>query len=182
MFKTMTLVLVLAAAACGGSKKDEATTPPTTTQPQALPVEGATTTLALGEMKLWDVNKNKALIIHADGTIELEGTKAAKVTADGKIVKIDTGEVGFTLEADGSVKGPQGVDTGAKITADGTLTTGDKTITIGDDGMLAGGNASAPPLKIEGASDVNLKRTALFVLVALLGSADPAASSTTGPS
>ncbi len=164
MIKSLSLVLALAATACGGgSKKPEPTTPPTTATAPAA----ATTTLALGEMKLWDVHKNRALLIHADGLIEVDGHKSAKVTADGKIVKADTGEVGFTLEADGTVKGPDGVDTGAKISADGTLAIKGQTITVDATGMLVGGNEGAPPLKIEGATDANLKRTALFVLVAL---------------
>jgi hypothetical protein len=170
MMKSLSLVLALAATACGGgSKKVEPTTPTTTT---ATATAGATT-LSIAEMKLWDVNKNRALIIHADGLIEVDGHKSAKVTADGKIVKADTGEVGFTLEADGSVKGPNGVDTGAKISADGTLAVKGQTITVDDKGMLVGGNEGSPPLKIEGATDANLKRTALFVLVALTTGGEP---------
>jgi hypothetical protein len=179
MMKSLTLVFALAATACGGgSKKAEPTTAPiTTTAPTA-----AAGTLTIAEMKLWDVNKNRALIIHADGLIEVDGRKPAKVTADGKIVKADTGEVGFTLEADGSVKGPNGVDTGAKISADGTLAIKDQTITIDDKGMVIGGNEKAPPLKIEGATDANLKRTALFVLVAMMTATEPQSTVTSGSS
>ena len=165
MMKSLSLAFLLAATACGGGSKTAEPTTPTTTA-TATPTAAATT-ISIAEMKLWDVNKNRALIIHADGLIEVDGHKPAKVTADGKIVKADTGEVGFTLESDGSVKGPNGLDLGAKISADGTLAIKGQTISVDDKGMLVGGNEGAPPMRIEGATDVNLKRTALFVLVAL---------------
>jgi len=167
MMKRIAMTLVLAAAACGGGSKKA---PETTT---TAPVEAtAVTALTLGELKLVDVNKNRALLIHADGTIEVDGQKPAKVTADGKIVRVDNGEVGFTLEADGSVKGPGGADIGAKVNADGSLAIDGKTISLDDKGMLIGGNPEGPPLKVEGATDVGLKRTAMFVLVAMLSGAE----------
>jgi hypothetical protein len=176
--KSLSLVLALAASACGGgSKAAEPTTPATTAA--TTPAAATSTTLSIAEMKLWDVSKNRALIIHADGVIEVDGQSAAKVTADGKIVKAATGEVGFTLDADGSVKGPNGVDTGAKITADGTLAMTGKTLTIDDKGMLLGTDEAAPPLRIEGATDANLKRTALFVLVAVMSGGEAKTDATT---
>jgi len=170
MMKTLSLALLLAAVtACGGGSKSAPATTTATTASMDATVE-----LALAEMKVIDLNKNKALLIHADGTIELEGMKAARVTTDGKIVKIDTGEVGFTLSPSGAVSGPDGKDLGISLSADGVITTGDKTISIDAAGELIGGNPDAPRMKIEGATDVKLKRTALFVLIALTGSASAA--------
>ena len=172
----MKLALALVfAVACGGggSKKPDTTTPPVNDTPGVTasgPVE-----MELGELKLIDVNKNKALLVHADGTIELEGQKPAKVTKDGKIVKIDTNEVGFTLNGDGSISGPDGKSLEVTLSADGVVTHGDKKISLDDKGMLLGGNPDAPQMKIEGATSPGLKRTALFVLIALTSPMPPKA-------
>lgn len=168
MFKTLALALVLASAACGGGSKKAATP---ATEPTTVAATGVT--LSLGEMKIVDETQNKSLMIHADGTIEVEGQKPAKVTADGKIVTMADNQTQMTLDPDGSIKGPHGADLGAKLGADGSLTMGDQTISIDDMGMIKGGNASAPQLKIEGATDANLKRTAMFVLIALMSGAEP---------
>jgi hypothetical protein len=176
MLKSLSLsfVLVLTTAACGGGAK----TAPTPAAPIAdtAPVAASGTTLALAEMKLVDVNKNKAILIHKDGTIEFEGQKPAKVTADGKLVKADTGEVFFQLQPDGSIKTADGTDVGVKISPDGALTMGDKTISLDDTGLLVGGNPNAPQMKVEGATDANLKRTAMFVLVVITAPAAPPAA------
>lgn len=151
---------LLAAAACGGKHAE----PTTSTTPTTAP---AGVTLALGEMKLIDVNKNEAVSIHADGSIEYAGQGGVKVTTDGKIVKSDTGEVGFTLLPDGSIKGPDGNVIDITLTPEGSIKSGDKTITLGDDGNLVGANPEAPQMRVEGATTPALKRTALFVLIAL---------------
>jgi hypothetical protein len=161
--KKLALALVLAAACGGGGSKKPDTTPTDTKTVTA----SAAVELELGEIKLIDVNKNKALLVHADGTIELEGQKPAKVTKDGKIVKIDTGEVGFTLNGDGTINGPDGKPLEVTLSADGIVSNGDKKITVDADGKLLGGNPNAPQMKIEGATTLGLKRTALFVLIAL---------------
>ena len=160
----LAIALALLAAACS-SKKAEPTTPTG---------GGATTaaavTLELGELKLVDVNKNKAVLVHATGVIEIPSEpefKGAKVTADGKIMKTDTGEVGLTLMPDGTLKGPGGKVLDVTLSADGVITSGDKTISVNDDGTLAGANPDAPQMKIEGATTPGLKRTAMFVLIVL---------------
>ena len=155
-------LLVLFAAACGSKKPAPATPPPTTTTATA----SGEVTLELGEMKLVDVNKNKAVLIHADGTIEFEGVKGAKVTKDGKITN-DQGEVGFTLQPDGTIKGPDGRVVEVTLTAEGAIKNGDKTISLDDKGALVGANPDAPQMRIEGATSTGLKRTAMFVLIAL---------------
>ncbi|MDB4962889.1 MAG: hypothetical protein JWP01_2888 [Myxococcales bacterium] len=164
--RKLTIALVLFAAACGGSKKDTA---PTTTAPVAVTAE-AGTKLELAEMKLVDVNKNEALMIHADGSIEVEGKTPAKVQADGKIVTTDNGTVVAQLEPDGSVTA-QGKPVGVTIAADGSFTIDGKTVSLDDGGMLVGGNPDAPKLRVEGATNPGLKRTAMFVLIALTMSA-----------
>src|SRR5512139_912991 len=103
---TIVIVIAIALLAAACSKKSEPTTPTGPGSGTAPAAAGAT--LELGELKLIDVNKNKAVLVHADGEIEYEGMKGVKVTKDGKLVKSDTGEVGFTLLADGSIKGPDG--------------------------------------------------------------------------
>lgn len=152
-------ILVLFAAACGSKKPEPAPTPngPTAT---------AGVLLELGEMKLVDVNNNKAVLVHADGVIEHEGKKHAKVTADGKITN-DKGEVGFTLQPDGSIKGPDGRVVEVTLTAEGAIRNGDKVISLDATGALVGANPDAPQMRVEGASTTGLKRTAMFVLIAL---------------
>jgi len=162
MIKTLAIALLLGTAACGGGSKTEPTTPMAKT-------DGAPS-LALGEMKLTDVNKNKSISIHADGSIELDGTSPAKVTADGHIITVADNKTVMTLGADGTVKAADGTDLGVKISADGSLTMKDQTISIDEAGNVKGGNADAPPLKVEGATSPELKRTAMFVLLTLVTS------------
>ncbi len=161
--KKLSIMFVLLAAACGGSSHKKTTENNTTTVAASAAVQ-----LELGEMKLVDVNKNKALVIHADGTIEYEGQTGIKVTTDGRIVKADTGEVGFQLNADGTIKGPDGqVMADLTLSADAVIKSGDKTISLDASGSLIGGNPAAPQMRIEGATTPGMKRTALFVLIAL---------------
>lgn len=163
MLRPLSLVVLFAVACGGGSKM------PTDTIATGDP---AAVQLVLGEIKLIDVDKNQAALIHGDGMVEIGGTKIAKVTTDGKLVDPNTGEVVLTLHPDGIVTAPDGKDLGVKIGADGKGTTGDKTISIAANGELVGGNSNAPKMKIEGAIDDKLKRTAMFVLVSLLMAGD----------
>ena len=160
--KRLAFAVMLLAAACS-SKKSETTTP---AGGGSNVTAAAGATLELGELKLVDVGKNKALLIHASGEIEYEGAVGAKVTKEGTIVN-DKGEVGFTLLADGSIKGPDGKVIDVTLSPDGVVKVGDKTISIDVDGSLKGANPEAPQMKIEGATTPGLKRTAMFVLVAL---------------
>lgn len=164
MLRTLSLVVLLAVA-CGGGAK---VAPDTVATAGDHPVVH----LALGEMKLIDVDKHQAALIHGDGTVEIGGTKIAKVTADGKLVEPNTGEVALTLNPDGTVTASDGKDLGVKIGADGKVTMGDKTIAIARNGEVIGGNRNAPKMKIEGALDDKLKRTAMFVVVSLLMAGD----------
>jgi hypothetical protein len=166
MLKTLSISLVLALAACGGSKAAEPTGPTTTATASAV-------TLELGELKLIDVNKNQSLTIQADGTIVIpaqpdgDAGGTLKVTTDGKIVKADTGEVGLQLMPDGTIQSPDGKVLDVTLSADAVITSGDKKISLDDKGMLVGSNPEAPQMRIEGATTLGLKRTALFVLIAL---------------
>jgi hypothetical protein len=159
--KRLALAFVLLAAC--SSKKTETTTP-TGGDGNVTAVAGAT--LELGELKLVGVGENKALLIHANGDIEYEGAVGARVTKNGTIVN-DKGEVGFTLLADGSIKDSAGKVIDVTLSPDGAVKSGDKTISIETDGSLKGANPEAPQIKIEGATTPGLKRTAMFVLVAL---------------
>jgi hypothetical protein len=164
MIKRIAMVMVLAAAACGGGSKQESTTTTGTDVTASAGVQ-----LALGEMKLVDVNKNQAVLIHADGSLEIpgmDGPTGVKVTSDGKIVN-DKGEVGFQLQPDGTITGPDGQKLGVTLDAAGVVSSGDKKISLGDDGLLVGGNPDAPQMRVEGANDPQLRRTAMFVLIAL---------------
>jgi hypothetical protein len=156
------LAILVLLVACGSKKPEAAKPDPTTTTTTAATAD----VLELGEMKLVDVNKNKAVLIHADGSIEYEGVKGAIVTKDGKITN-DKGEVGFTLQPDGSIKGPDGHVVEVTLTAEGAIKNGDKMISLDDKGELVGGNPNAPQMRIEGATSPGLKRTAMFVLIAL---------------
>ena len=155
-------IALLFAAACG-SKKPETTTPPTGSG-SAVAATGVT--LELGELKLVEVSNNKALSIHADGQIEYEGQTGVKVTRDGTIVN-DKGEIGFTLLADGAIKGPDGKVIDVTLTPDGVIKSNGKEISISADGTLSGANPEAPQMRIEGATTPGLRRTAMFVLIAL---------------
>lgn len=160
MRKILSLIL-LVTAACGGSPSRPVEAP------AAAAPSAPTAQLGLGEIKLIDVDNNQAILIHADGTIELGGKKPGKVTPDGTLISVDTGEVVFKLSPDGAVTTADGKDLGIKLGADGAVTRGDKTVSIGASGELVGGDSPGPKLKIEGATDAKLKRTAMFVLIAL---------------
>jgi len=155
--KQLAIAFVLFAAACGGggSKK-----PDTVTAQAGVELE-------FGELKIIDVNKNEAVLVHANGEIEMAGVKVVKVTKDGKIVRTDNGEVGFVLNADGTIKGPEGKVLELTLSSDAVIKNGDKTITLDAAGLLLGGNPDAPQMKVEGATTTGQKRTALFVLIAL---------------
>lgn len=169
MLKTLAFAALLCAGACGGGSS---TTAPTTPVAKTETMVAAPT-LALGEMKIIDINKNKFIAIHADGSIELEGKTLAKVTTDGRVITTADDKTVMTLGADGSIKGPDGTDLGAKVGADGSLSMKAETVTIDETGMVKGGNTSAPPLKVEGATNAELKRTAMFVLVVMTASGEP---------
>lgn len=181
MKATLSALLCLSLAACGGSPKPATTGPTPAPTGEATPAAPAAPaaggSLELGELKLVDVQQNKALLVHADGSIEIDGKKPAMVTKEGKIVRADNGQVGFTLGGDGSIKGPDGQDLGITIGPDGSVKVGDKTISIDDSGNLVGGNPDAPAMRIEGATTPGLKRTAMFVLVALTAPSGPPESS-----
>jgi hypothetical protein len=169
MLKSLCVAVALVVVGCAGSNKKADKAPMTTA---AAPAD-ANVKLALGEMRLVDVAKNQAINIHADGTIEFNGKVIVKVTPDGKLVKIDTGEVGLSLQPDGSINGPNGEVLEVKLGNDGTLVAGDKTLSVDSAGMLVGGNPGAPELRVEGATDAKLKRTAMFVLVAVAMPSSP---------
>jgi hypothetical protein len=152
------LALIAVLVACGGSSK-----------PAAAPAAGAAkVNLVLGELKIVDVGKDKAIAVRADGTIEADGTPVGiKVTADGRVIRTDTTEVGFQLLPDGTIKGPRGEVLEVTLGADGTISNGDKKISLDDQGLIVGGNPDAPQVRIEGATSPELKRTAMFVLITL---------------
>ena len=168
----LAIALVLLASACGGkSRKPEQTTTTATV------AASADVQLELAEMKLIDVKSQKAVLLHANGEIEIEnGVKPVKVTKDGKMVN-QAGEVGFTLKPDGTILGPDGKALEITLSADAVIKSGDKSISIDATGALIGSNPEAGEMKIEGADTPGKKRTALFVLIALTattGAAEPA--------
>ena len=184
----LSILFALLAACGGGSKKSEPTTTAATTTAQAdvnatanaNANASAGAVLELGDIRLVDVNKNKALLIKANGDIELEGVVAAKVTPDGKIVNT-AGEVGFTLLPDGTVNGPDGKPLDVTLSTDAVIKSGDKSISLDANGSLVGANPAAPPMKVEGADTPGKRRTAMFVLIALTtGSASAASGGASG--
>ncbi|MBA3396829.1 MAG: hypothetical protein H0T89_29630 [Deltaproteobacteria bacterium] len=164
--KKLSIMFVLLAAACGSSSHKKTTENNTTTVAASAAVQ-----LELGEMKLVDVSKNQALTIQADGTIIIpdqpDGDRGGtiKVTTDGKILAGD--KVGFQLMADGTIVGLDGKPIDVTLSADAVITSGDKKISLDAGGALIGANPEAPQMRVEGATTVGLKRTALFVLIAL---------------
>jgi hypothetical protein len=159
--RTLSIAFVLLTACGGGTRKPETPTTPTKVE------TAASLDLELGEMKLVDTNKSQALLIHADGSIEIDGKVPGKVTKDGKVVN-EKGEVGFTLNKDGTITGPDGTALGITLSSDGVITNGDKKISLDATGALLGGNPDAPQMKVEGADTPGKKRTAMFVLIAVL--------------
>ena len=166
----LAIAFVLLASACGGkSRKPEQTTTTATV------AASADVQLELAEMKLIDVKSQKAVLVHANGEIEIEGVKPVKVTKDGKMMN-QAGEVGFTLKPDGTILGPDGKPLEITLSADAVIKSGDKTISIDATGALVGSNPEAGEMKIEGADTPGKRRTALFVLIALTattGAAEP---------
>lgn len=172
----LAFALSLALAACGGKSSAPATPEPPVTEKAAN-----LSNLELGEMKLVDIEKNEAILVHADGKIEMGGQVLASVTADGKLRLQANGEDVMWLEADGSLKVAGGQPLPITFGADGTVTADGETISIDDEGKIVGGKEAAP-LKVEGATTPGLKRTALFVLVGLLmGQPEPGAAPTATP-
>jgi hypothetical protein len=170
----LAFALALALAACGGKSSSTPTTP----EPPVTEKAGNLSSLELGEIKIVDTEKNEAVIVHADGKIDVGGNVIATVTADGKL-KSASGEELMMLEADGSLKVKSGQIPPVVFGADGSVTAEGKTVSIDADGKLVGGEDAAP-LKIEGATTPGLKRTALFVLLGLTmgGSPEPAPAPT----
>ncbi|MDQ3364512.1 MAG: hypothetical protein M3680_03695 [Myxococcota bacterium] len=171
MIKNLALSLVLAAAACGGGSKAAAPVAPVQT---AAPTPA---TLELGELRLVDVSKNQSLTIQADGTIVIpaqpdgDAGGTLKVTADGKLMSKD--QTVLQLMTDGTIQTSDGKALEVTLSADGVIASGDKKISLDDTGTLVGANPDAPQMRVEGATTPGLKRTALFVLIALT-SGEPA--------
>jgi hypothetical protein len=165
---------VLAVAACGGAKTKPAD--PIVPQPAAEPV------LALGDLKFYAGDK-VVMHLHADGQLEalasdngplqqiaivkddgsiIANGKAAHVTTDGTLTGSDGAVAPFKLEGAALVAGPQRA-------------------TIDDKGnLLINGelDKDATALRIEGATNAKLQRTALLLLGMMLiadrdGSATP---------
>ncbi len=170
MIKNLALSLVLAAAACGGGSK--AAAPAAPAQTAATPA-----TLELGELKLVDVSKNQSLTIQADGTIVIpaqpdgDAGGTLKVTTDGKLMKAD--QTVLQLMTDGTIQTSDGKALEVTLSSEGVIASGDKKISLDDTGTLVGANPDAPQMRVEGATTPGLKRTALFVLIALT-SGEPA--------
>lgn len=158
MFRLSIVFALLAACGGGGTKQSD----PTTT---AAVTAQASAQLELGDMRLVDVNKNKAVVIKANGDVELDGMHIATVTPDGKISN-KAGE-SFTLQSDGTITDPKGKTIDVSLSAEGVVKSGDKTISLDATGTLLGGNPDAPQMKVEGADTPGKRRTALFVLIAL---------------
>jgi hypothetical protein len=115
--------------------------------------------------------------------IEVAGKPmGVRVTADGKLIKLDGNEVGFELRPDGTIRGPTGEMLELTLAADGTITNGDKRMSLDDHGAIVGANPDAPQVRVEGATSPALKRTAMFVLIALTSPVGaPAAPKADGP-
>ena len=157
MIKNLALSLVLAATACAGGSKTAAPT-----QAAAAPAM-----LELGELKL--IEGNQTLTVQADGTIlmpDADRPVPLKVTSDGKfIVKAD--QIVLQLMPDGTIQGPDGKPIEVTLSADGVATFKDRKISLDDNGTVVGGNPEGPQPRFEGVTTPGLKRTALFVMIAL---------------
>jgi hypothetical protein len=154
---------LLAFVACGGSK------PATDTTPKPA----ADALLAIGELKFYDGDK-LGVHLFPDGRLQVLANKngaetwqdIATVKADGTI----TGPKGESahVNADGTITGPKGEV--AQFKLDGAaLVAGDKRLTIDDKGVfLLNGKTDGPQLRVEGASDAKLQRTALVIVGMLM--------------
>jgi len=175
MRKVLSLAIAIAVtiAGCGGSSTPSST--PATTAAVAAP---GSVQLALAEMKLI-VNNNVTVVIHADGTIRGgAGAKAAKVTPDGKMISLATGEVVLALQPDGTIKDVQNNQVlDVTLTDEGAITVRDRTYSLDAAGELVGGDPAAPKMRVEGATDASLRRTAMFVLALSFAQTSTPASS-----
>jgi mono/diheme cytochrome c family protein len=146
---------LLLGAACGGGSQSA---PP----PETPPEPAAPALVKIAAIKITDAG-GQSIQLHPDGKVELSGKgMVATMYADGRLVTADGKEI--KLDADGSVS-MGGQKLPGTIGADGSLTVGDKTVSIGADGTLQGGNPNAPQIKIEGATDAETKKAAMFLLI-----------------
>jgi mono/diheme cytochrome c family protein len=146
---------LLLGAACGGGSQSA---PP----PEPPPEPAAPALVKIVAIKITD-SGGQSIQLHPDGKVELSGKgMVATMYADGRLVTADGKEI--KLGPDGSVS-MGGQKLPGTIGADGSLTVGDKTVSIGDDGTLQGGNPNAPQIKIEGATDADSKKAAMFLLI-----------------
>ncbi len=136
--------------------------------------------LQFGELRLVEADDSpQAVLIHADGGVEVDGEVIASLGTDGRMVMHHTGEVVLELDADGNLRDAHGAVV-ATMADDGSVTVGDRTMTVAADGMVLGTNPNGPPMKLEGATTDGQRRTAMLVMTALSLSAphpvEPAAT------
>jgi hypothetical protein len=162
MIERLGFALTLAVAACGGRP---------TPAPAVAPAQGPAI-LTLGEMRLIEVASNATLVFRANGDLQVDGSTKATVTATGKVLARN-GEPIFELQRDGKIK-DLAYDKllAASVGDDGSVTVLSTRFSISDSGELIGRDPNASPIRIEGATSIGLKRTAMFVFVVLMVAGD----------
>lgn len=165
--------LVALLVACGGSPQPATTpTPPPPARDAAVAPE--VTGLSVVELKFFNGDMPK-LVLHADGKLETntavkphakaQWIAMAQVTADGKIAH--EGQPIGELKPDGTFVTPDGKVAPFKLEGD-VLVLADKRVSLGDNGSLQGVDGSSAKLRVEGATDLGSRRTALLLLALMV--------------
>jgi hypothetical protein len=138
------------------------TTTSTTTSASATPAP-----LELGELKLTEATRDDTLLLHADGSlVGADGVAIGSLDASGQLT-IDHA-VGARLDPDGTIRGDGGTPLGPVLHPDGTVTLARRTLALDAAGNVTGGSPEAPKLRVTGATTPGLRRTALYVIVAIV--------------
>lgn len=160
--RSLWIGVVLAGLAGGGGCGSRAARP-------ALPAPAPGDVLGLGELELVDVNTRAVVRVLRDGTVEIqrEPGKSFRVTVEGKAL-LPSGDLVLSLDADGTVRRPDGEPLGVRIAPDGTATTREgQQVAIDSHGNLRGGPLGARHVRVEGAATPGQRRTAMFAMVVL---------------
>ncbi len=164
-------VLVGAVAACAGPPK------PASTSMMTRPADSSASTglLGIGELKFYYRNHELGMHLHPDGKLEKLVTQAgadkpttenwvqlAVLSADGRM-SVGEKTVG-QLQPDGTFHVADGRTAPFKIEGDALVASGKRLSFDSSGQLLVDGAASDPPLRVEGITNANTKRTALLIL------------------
>jgi len=109
----------------------------------------------------------EALDLAADGrvTVSGDGREVGRIEPDGRFLGPD-GKIRLLLARTGEVFSGDGRELPVTVNGDGVVHTAQGALSFGPDGVLGGGNPSAPKTTIEGLTRETRRTAALLLLVA----------------